>query len=328
MDVRQLEFFIAVSQEGSFTKAAQRSFVSQPGLSASIQSLERELRVRLFDRGRHGARLTPEGSLLFPVAQRIVDGSKAIRDELSRSGASSSDAEGARIVRIGTEQCLGTLVDLPDLLTTFGRQNLGAEIRHVQAHSHELTHMLGQGRLDVAFVATGVDGSSRVAASPAGLEPDAVLVRTEPFVLLVPAQHRLAGSGDEVAWAELAKEQLVDLAPDWTARRILDNTLAPDQRPPAAAEVDDVHMLLDLVNRGLGLTVVPESIARKPEGRSLRARVVVRPEVSWQVSVLTSGNAQGPARAFASMLLPQDTVNDLRSKVHDPVAASIGSAQA
>lgn len=292
MDVRQLEFFVAVAEEGSFTRAAERSFVSQPGLSVSIRSLERELGAQLFTRGRQGAAMTTAGAAFRPWAERIL---AQVRDA---QRAVLGDEPGHAALRIGAEQCLGGAVDIVDLLASFAREHPRADLEFVQDVSSRLSGMLDQGRLDVALVAAPA-GS----ASPAG----SLLLRREPFVALSP---------DAIACASLADLEgvrTVDFGGAWEARRVLDAALAAaGVSRRTMVEANDVHMLVDLVTRGFGVAVVPESIAGKQAAQHLvRTPLADAPE--WEIRLATCPDPSPSARAFASMFVPHAALGELHA---------------
>lgn len=291
MDVRQLEFFIAVAEESSFTRAAERSFVSQPGLSASIRSLERELGTQLFTRGRQGASLTSPGAAFRPRAERILE---QVREA---QRAVIGDEPGRAELRIGAEQCLGGAVDIVDILTSFAGEHPAADLEFVQDVSSRLAPMLDEGRLDVALI-----------AAPAGSVPvhDSLLLRREPFVAL---------SHTDVPYTSLADLQdvrTVDFGDTWEARRVLDAALAAaGVTRRTMVEANDVHMLVDLVTRGFGMAMVPESIAAKQVAQHLvHTPLADAPE--WEVHLATCSDPSPSARAFASMFVPQAEIVSFR----------------
>ncbi|MGX5358152.1 LysR family transcriptional regulator [Kocuria sp. KH4] len=284
MDVRQLEFFIAVAEEGTFTRAAERSFVSQPGLSASIRSLERELGAQLFTRGRHGASLTSPGATFRARAERILE---QVREA---QRAVLSDEPGRAQLRIGAEQCLGGAVDIVDLLSSFAGEHPTADLEFVQDVSSRLVPMLDEGRLDVALI-----------AAPAGAAPvdNSLLLRREPFVVLSPDDVPYTALGD------LQGVRTVDFGGAWEARRVLDAALATaGARRRTVVEANDVHMLVDLVTRGFGIAVVPESIAAKQAAQHL-VHTTLSDAPEWEVHLATGADPSPSATAFASMFVPQ-----------------------
>jgi DNA-binding transcriptional LysR family regulator len=305
MDMRQIEFFVAVAEERNFTRAAELTYVTQSGLSSSIRGLERELGVSLFDRGSRTVTLTAGGQRFLPRARRMLADARAAQRELTHE---RDEVTGS--VRIGSEQCLGDLVDLPDLLASFQTRHPAVSLFFEQTGSRRLLDQLSRGELDLALVAQPVHG--RPGSATHGLR--AVELRREPFVVLTAAGHPLAGRG-AVDWPELEPHAFIDFAESWTAREVLDGEL--DHRHIArrsSSTVNDVHMLLDLVHRGIGLAVVPRSIAAKPEAETLVRLPLPEPRLEWVVH-LVSTTAPGPVELFADLMVPADDARRLRADV-------------
>jgi DNA-binding transcriptional LysR family regulator len=307
MDVRQLELFLAVADEGNFTRAAERAFITQPGMSSSIGALERELRVKLFDRGAGGASLTTAGQAFLSPARRIVADATAAQRELTESARTGHP----RSARVGTEQCMGDLVDIADLVTSFsaGRDLLDLVLE--QAPSTVLLQHLRQGELDVALVARDADCVGEPSLPGAREVP----LREEPFVVLTAPGQPLGDLG-QVSWDELESESFVDFAETWAARQVLDRSFSRRGRVRRSGiTVGDVHVLLDLVGHGVGVAVVPESVAAKDAAAHLQ-RLYIRQDVPrWTVLLIVAAHATATARAFASTFVPQGVIDESRSKL-------------
>src|SRR5260370_11410378 len=123
VDIRQLEQFVAIAEERSFTRAARRLSYVQSALSVSIQSLERELGVRLFDRTTHRVALTDAGEALLPSAHQTLASVEQTRDV---AAALKGVLRGT--LRIGLMQSFAFL-DVPDLLGRFHRQHPAVQIQ-------------------------------------------------------------------------------------------------------------------------------------------------------------------------------------------------------
>lgn len=312
MDIRQLEFFAAVAEERNFTRAAERTFVTQSGMSSSIRALERELGVQLFDRSGREVTLTRAGHIFLPRARRMLDDARTATQELL------SVSDDADTVRVGSEQCVGDLVDLVDLLTAFRDGEPTVELSLTQTRSETLLDLLGKGELDVALIALPIGR----AVGPASQGITTVELRSEPFVAVLPPDHDLA-ERDVIGWDELELLPFVDLTPAWVARQIVDDAFAARRRNRRTTmTVDDVHMLLDLVGRGFGIAVIPESMAAKQQAEGLARIAVAAPELAWQIHSAISDQAGAAARAFAAMMLPATTAIAARLTV-----AELASAQ-
>ena len=284
MDLRQMEYLVALADEQQFTRAAVICNVSQSGLSAAIRSLEDELGTALFSRTTRRVQPTDAGLALLPHARNLLAGATAGRDAVVRATRELSGT-----LRVGAEQCLG-IVDVPSLLERFRRRYPMVDIHFTQAGSHDLVARVREGELDVAFVAT--------------TEHLSLVSRTElgrwPVVLLCPPDHLLAHS-DRVEWDDLRDRDFIDFQESWAVRSLNDAACeAQGVVRRVRCTVNDVHTLLHLIQRGLGVGLVPEHVASKPEAAGL---VSVRlPPIStpqWVVSSVT-GN---PASTSAPLLL-------------------------
>ena len=284
MDLRQMEYLVALADEQQFTRAAAASHVSQSGLSAAIRSLEEELGTTLFDRTTRRVVPTDAGLALLPHARTMLAQAAAARDAVVRA---SHELSGS--LRVGSEQCLG-MVDVNALLERVHLLYPLVELEFTQAGSHELAARVNEGTLDVAFVAGGGQ-VTRLRRHELG---------RRPIVLLVPPQHPLAGR-DRVEWADLRDLDFVDFQESWAVRTINDEACAAHGVPRrVSAAVNDVHTLLDLVHRGLGIALVPQHVAAKPQASGL-VTLQLPPDSTpeWVVSAITGA----PAAASAPLLL-------------------------
>jgi len=179
VELRHLRYFVAIAEERSFTRAAERLWVAQPGLSTQIRRLEAELGVRLFERHTRGIDLTRAGELFLDrarVALAAVEAAGAIGRDLQDGVAGS--------VRLGisSEACWGPA---SALLHRFNRQWPGVELTVLEASGGALWRDLREGRLD-AMVAPRGHGSPDLQGLALGFEP---------WVALVGTGHPLAGIG-------------------------------------------------------------------------------------------------------------------------------------
>lgn len=280
MELRHLEYFVAVAEERHFTRAAERMRVAQSGLSASIRALERDLDAELFVRSTRRVELTDAGRALLAEAHRTLASAAAARDAVA---AVRGLLRGS--LTVGTEQCLG-VIDLPPLLAAFRRAHPGVEIRLRHAGSGHVVEQIRLGRLNVGFVALP------------GPAPDGVRLvplAAERMVLLCHPAHPLA-ERDTVDVAALAGEDFVDFSADWGARRVNDQTFAQVERR-ISVEVNDVHTLLDFVHQDLGVALVPAPVTRKAHAKGLHVATLAAEDApTWQVSIAVPTAAPpGPA---------------------------------
>jgi DNA-binding transcriptional LysR family regulator len=248
VELRQLATFVAVAEEGSFTRASDRLHVVQSAVSAGVRNLEQELGARLFDRSTHSVKLTDAGQALLPEARATLAAAQAARDAVdeARGGLRGT-------VMLGTMQAQGMrAIGLAAVLAAFRAEHPTVEvkIRHAGGSS-AMARDVREGRLDLAFVALPGD-------APPGLE--LMPLASEPILLAVPAGHRLAGSAD-VELAVLRDETLVDLPSGWGIRMAVDRAFAAAGVTRAIAyEVNDTATMIEFIRSELAVGLVPRSL--------------------------------------------------------------------
>lgn len=279
MEIRQLQHFVAVAEEGHFTRAARRVHIVQSALSSSIRALEAELEAQLFIRSTRQVRLTAAGRVLLDKARLVL---AAIADARLVVAATQGLQRGT--LRIGTVQSLPAFLDLPALLARFHGLHPGIEVRLCQGSSTLLLEHIRAGRLDLAFLPLG-DPPGDVATR---------MIACEALVVACKPGHPLAGR-ENVALSDLRDLPFVDFEPDWGTRRLADAGFAEAGiARHIAFEVSDLDTLLALVARGLGIALVPEAIAQAHGARLGIARLAA-PEICWELVVAYLADAGGAA---------------------------------
>ncbi|TWE11768.1 LysR family transcriptional regulator [Rudaeicoccus suwonensis] len=248
MNLRQLEYFLAVVEAGGFSRAADEVHVVQSGLSTAIQQLERELGVTLLDRTTRRVRVTDAGAVLAIEARRILAAVETARD------AVAAVAGGLRgVLRIGVMHSL-LPVAVADSLTQLHKERPGVQLRPQtkQDGAAGLIRGVEDDELDIAFATAHTD------------EPRSVkLTRlsVEDMVLICPRTHRWNARRD-VRLADLADEPFIDVPLGWGSRASTDRLCsARGIRRRIEIEVGDVATVVDLVRAGLGIAIVAPSSA-------------------------------------------------------------------
>jgi DNA-binding transcriptional LysR family regulator len=285
MELRQLEYLIAVAEEANFTRAAERLHVAQPAVSAQIQKLERELGQILLDRSRREVRLTAAGAAVLPSAKAalgaIVDVRRAI-DELTDLVTGS--------VAIGMVTAHD--VDIPGLLADFHVRHPGVEITLSTDNSDILVDNLRSGVLDMAIVSIGSD------ERPDGLNVETIT--DEAFDAAVRHDDVLAGESS-IGLAALAGRSLIALPRGTGLRRQLDRACAAaGVNVRIAFEASTPIALAELAERGLGVAILPTSVARsRPDLHAL----TVTPEMRGRLVLAwrSSGPVSPAARVVVQM---------------------------
>jgi len=260
MELRHLRGFLAVARHGHFTRAAGELGLAQPALSQQIAQLEEELGVKVFERSRRGARLTAAGQSLVRRAEQIF---REV-DEARREAGRYARLDHGRVV-IGTISSIAVL-RLPALLARFRVRHPGVEVEVREGNVARLLELLGSGALDVAVVHTGSLRTGRV-APPAGRAGAPIKWETaysEELVLIVGRRHRLARAR-EARWADLSEEAFVMFHEGSMVRNIVGAAAAvAGFGARSAFEVDETATLRSFVAAGLGVSVLPRSMAASP----------------------------------------------------------------
>lgn len=284
MELRHLRYLVAVAEEGTVTAAAARLHVAQPGVSAQLRQLERELGEQLLDRGPRAATLTEAGRAVLPHARAALAAVESTRESVA---ALRGLLRGR--VAVGMASSLPDTV-LADTVADFAVEHPGVTVTLREDTADALQAGLLAGDLDVAYL-----GSS--GTLPDGLEGR--VVQDERLVAAVSADDPLAGR-DAVEIAELEGRPLICLPRGHGLRATFDRACEEaGVTPRVAFEAGAMTLLLRLAGRGVGVAIAPEPAPWAPPVRALeRPPVVVplRPEVrTLLMLVWRAGGGTGPA---------------------------------
>jgi len=274
VSLRQLEYFVAVVDEGSFTAAAARLHVTQPGLSAQIQALERQLRGPLLERLPRGVRLTPAGRTALPHARAsLAHAERAATAAMRASGVDAGE------LHVGTLYSISVGV-LPAALATWRRTYPDVQVRLVEfRHTSDLTAAMEAGQADIA-----------VGPTPPAWDGPVTDIGTEEFLIAAAPGTELPGTRPAVPVAGLAGCDWVHFTPPSGLADILDAACArAGFTPRAAVRTEQAPSALNLARAGLGITLIPgnvippsfDGVLRCPDPpvrRTLSAYTRVRPD--------------------------------------------------
>lgn len=296
MNFRQLRYFSAIARTGSFSAAAAGEFVVQSGLSQQIRKLENELGLKLFERTTRSVELTRAGRRLLPLAERALQDVDILRAE---ADALRGILRGT--VAVGMMECPPLNLDMASLLSDFHARHPGVEIALRSGGSDRMLDDVRTAGLDMAIL---------------GLPPRPLTGRlqvkrllNEDLVALVHAAHPLAGSGPVPAPA-LADERFVDFPPGYGLREQVDHGFAgAGAGRRVAFEVVRVEEMIRFAGHGLGIAMLPRSIARSAtqRGRTPRPRLLEVSGDGMRRTVALVHRQDGPeapaARAFLEFAL-------------------------
>lgn len=292
MELRQVSYVLAVVDHGGFTAAASSIPISQPALSQSIRSLERELGTPLFHRLGREVRLTPAG-------EAFVGPARAMLREAANARGAVSDVAGLAAGHLDVV-ALPTLVVEPlvQLVGAFRREHPLVTVRITEPEdAADVVDLVRSGACDL--------GLGEGAIAPRGMEVD-VLVEQELLAVLPPGTRR--PSRGRMAIEDLAAVPLLTTPVGTSTRRLVDEALREaGVEPVVAVETEHREALIPLVLAGAGGALLPEPLARQAANQgAVTARLdpPVRREV---VLVRRPGPASPAAAAFRQLALSQTT---------------------
>ncbi|MFJ9831680.1 LysR family transcriptional regulator [Streptomyces sp. NPDC101169] len=258
MDLRQLEYFVAVAEEQNFTRAAERVHISQSGVSAQIRQLERELGAELFDRSARTVTLTVAGKAALEHARSALAAAGAV-------GQAVGEVTNLIRGRLTVGMVVGcTLTPLFDALAAFHQAHPGVEISLVEDSSDRLIEKVRASTIDLALIGTAT-------ATPDGL--DALTLISERLVAAVPAGHPLAQQR-RVALRDLVAHPIVCMPRGTGIRTVFDQACAAQSlQPVIALQASAADAIADLAARGLAVAILSDSMAARYRDR-LTAHII------------------------------------------------------
>lgn len=299
--IRHLWLFLIVAEEKNFRKAAQRLGMSQPPLTEQIQILEQSLKVKLFERSRRGAQLTPAGAAILPAVQQLAQHLTrlefAVREAASgQSGVLTIGAITSAMLDVLPGVIAQLRIDFPQLTVSV------KEIDSVDA-----IPALIMGDIDLAFARLEGDLGETIEALP---------LTQERLAIALPREHRLAAKS-RISLSSLAGEDFVMFS-----RRVspvyFDSLIASCQAcgfsPRILHEVSSVTSQIAFVGCGQGIALVPMALKKQaPEN------VVVRP-LRDKLNVVTTAVAWNKARTHAMANEVISRIKGITASVRPPGA--------
>lgn len=241
MNLRDLQYLVALDEHRHFGRAAAASFISQPTLSTQIRKLEDELGVILVERGPRRVMFTRAGELVLGHARRILGEVQAMREQARRL----SDPE-AGTLRLGIFPTLGPYL-LPHVIPELHRRFPRLELLLVEEKTHEVIAQLLDGRLDAGLLAMPIE-NERLRGE---------YLFTEPFLLAAPERHPLAGR-TVLSLDELEGESLLLLEDGHCLRdQALEVCASAGASERAGFRATSLETLRQMVAADVGITLLP-----------------------------------------------------------------------
>ncbi|HTQ15990.1 LysR family transcriptional regulator [Mycobacterium sp.] len=284
MELRHLEYFVAVAADLNFSRAAERIHVVQSALSAAVSRLERELGVELFDRSKRQIALTAPGEAFLEHAREVIRAAQR-----ARSSVDDFRDQLTGTVTLGTLMSWGT-INLPAALQEFRLRNPLVTVRLRQSLTGSAGHLaaIADGKMDLALVSI---------SSPPSPLVELRELTSEPMVFVCDPGHPLSGRA-RVHLKDLAGQELIQFPVGWGIRQLVDAGFAAAGVDPVSAyEVADFAIAADLVRHRLAAAILPVSAAKR--FIDLRA-ITLHPTLNWTLFI-ASAPARHRSRAISTL---------------------------
>ena len=260
MEMSQLEFFLQVVEEGSFSKAADAVGRTQPAVSIAVRRLEEEGGAPLFDRSQKTPTLTEAGAAIRDYARRIL----ALRDE-ARAAVSELRALKRGLVRVGANEST-SLYLLPQVILAFRERHPEVKVEIYRHVSERLPRVVLQGKVDFAVLAS----------EPTDRDLDSFPVLRDDLALILNPEHPLAAR-EEVTVEDLGRESFLAHNVRTASRNKVIEVFAAHHTPlNITLELATVETIKRFVQLNIGLAFVPRMCVREELERGTLATVPVR----------------------------------------------------
>ena len=269
--LRQLQYFIAVAEQGTVSGAAHNLSISQSSVTEAVKELEQDLGVALFERHSRGLSITHKGQQFLRHATRILadvgDARRAFAEERAVKGGS---------LQLGVTSLVAGYV-LSDVLARYRRAFPGVNVSAIEDNGDYLEHLLIGGELDVAVMVTS-NLKDRMALQ-------AEILEVSPYRVWLPLGHKLA-SADIISVADIAGEPLIMLTVDEIEENTGKLLSALGAKPHVAFRTRSVEAVRSLVATGAGVALLPDLVYRpwSLEGDRIESR-----DVSGQLPAVQVG---------------------------------------
>ena len=269
MDIRTLRYFVEVVRQQSFTRAAEKLYVTQPTISKMLKNLEDELNCTLLIRDGRKLLMTDTGQVVFERGLAILDEFRQLEAELSDINHLNKG-----VLRLGIPPMVGMLMAGP--IGLFRQRYPGVELKISEFGGLTVQQAVMNGELDLAMTALPVEEESALTTLP---------LFSPPLCVLVPRSGEWLEQ-TSVSPTQLAAHPLLIYNEDFALSRQLMQLFARhDVKPRIAVRSGQWDFLAAMVQAGVGVAILPEPICRKLDEKTLRW-LPLESELRWQLGMI------------------------------------------
>ena len=270
LEMKELVYFIAVVNYGSFTKAAENIYISQPTLSKSIKKLETELKVVLFERSTRKLMLTDAGEIVYKQANKIVGAANELTTLLDDVMNLPSGE-----IKIGIPPLIGTLF-FPEIAKGFGELYSEVSLKLIELGAKRIEHLVEEGQVDVGIVVLPTDKNKF----------NTLPFIKEEFMIFTSIKHSLA-ENEVIKLQQLKEENFILFNREFALHElIIQQCQKAGFHPNIAYESSQWDLIAELVIAQLGITLLPKSIYAKMDKKAIKMIPLESPPL-WELGIIT-----------------------------------------
>ena len=292
MDTRLLNAFVVLAETEHFGEASSKLCISQPALTKQIKTLESQLGVTLFQRGRHGAKLTPEGQYLLSQSQSVLREARILEKQARQLSAPQK-------VELYAGFGLSSLNFITPLLAKLNRVHPDINVHIDDMPSNTMEDKLLLGELDLAF--------SRLPVT----EPlKSISLVQERLMLAIPTQTIMVLEADDDPLHYFNTLGLIQLSPEKGKKlyqQIHDFLKHHQIKPRVLQQSQDIQTQLALVAAGLGMALVPKSAELICDKQKVTLLPLSGLYTQWEIGVIWNNNIQNKDRDIFIKIISEET---------------------
>ncbi|MDO4535921.1 MAG: LysR family transcriptional regulator [Clostridium perfringens] len=247
MELRQLEYFITVTNLKSFTKAADKLHVAQPSITIAIKKLEDNLGVTLLERKQKNINLTKEGEIFYKRANEIINSVNNVEKEMSDFKEAKKE-----IIKVSIPPLIGFHM-LPKIFSQYYSENSSVELEIVEVGSLQTVELLEAGEIDLALIIQSHKNDCIETTS----------INAREILLCLPKEHPLTKE-NSIPFNKLKNERFLLLKEgNYIRRRILNECKEHDFEPNIIYQSTQIESICTLISSGIGVSFLLDTIAKR-----------------------------------------------------------------
>jgi DNA-binding transcriptional LysR family regulator len=275
MNFKELNIFVTVAEQRSFTKASEVLFIAQPSLSKAVQKLEEELDVTLLDRSNRNLKLTEAGKVLYQKSKEALSAVESIPIAI----AELSEVVTGHL-KIGLSPIIGMLF-FPKIAEKYNKRFPKVTLDFLEEGSLVIGKQVERGELDIGFVVLPTESDYIQSKS----------IYKDEFVLCVSSQHALSHA-TSISLNSLRDEQFILFVKGWALHGVVTQACkGAGFTPSISYESAQWDLVLELVSVNLGITVIPRILAHKLSGIDIVSIPIVNPSIQWNIGIVTNNKS-------------------------------------